>query len=80
MLLDKPITYRYRAKKQLGRGRYAVPAGSIYVLDKPLNKSWAEWDEAWFPNEGINLKHMGCGFCLPLIIIIAHYILSASLE
>ncbi|GJD16183.1 hypothetical protein RIVM261_011390 [Rivularia sp. IAM M-261] len=68
MLLDKPITYRYRAKKQLGRGRYAVPAGSIYVLDKPLNKSWAEWNEAWFPSEGINLKHMGCGFCLPIEI------------
>jgi CRISPR-associated protein Cmr3 len=66
MLTDKPIAYRYRAKKQLGRGRYAVPAGSVFVLDKPLNKTWWEWDKAWFPTEGISLKQMGCGLCLPI--------------
>ncbi|MBW4512315.1 MAG: type III-B CRISPR module-associated protein Cmr3 [Scytonematopsis contorta HA4267-MV1] len=68
MLTDKPITYRYRAKRQLGRGRYAVPSGSVFVLEKPLNKSWWEWDKDWFPNEGISLKHMGCGLCLPVEI------------
>ncbi|PAX49830.1 CRISPR-associated protein [Brunnivagina elsteri] len=66
MLTDKPIPYRYRAKKQLGRGRYAVPAGSVFVLEKPLNQTWWEWDKAWFPTEGISLKQMGCGLCLPI--------------
>jgi CRISPR-associated protein Cmr3 len=68
ILTDKPINYRYRAKKQLGRGRYAVPAGSVFVLDKPLEKSWWEWDKKWFPDEGISLKNMGCGLCLPVEI------------
>lgn len=65
MLTDKPLPYRYRAKGNLGRGRYAVPAGSVYVLAEPLNKPWWEWDEAWFPKEGYSLKHVGCGLCLP---------------
>ncbi len=68
ILTDKPITYRYRAKQQLGRGRYAVPAGTVCILDKPLGKPWWEWDEKWFPNEGISLKNMGCGLCLPVEI------------
>ncbi|WP_321572286.1 hypothetical protein [Calothrix sp. PCC 6303] len=68
MLTDKPINYRYRAKKQLGRGRYAVPTGSVFVLEEPLNKTWWKWDETWFPNEGISLKRMGCGLCLPIEI------------
>ncbi|WP_017655703.1 type III-B CRISPR module-associated Cmr3 family protein [Fortiea contorta] len=68
MLTDKPISYRYRAKGNLGRGRYAVPAGSVYVLNEPLNKTWWEWDEAWFPKEGYSLKRVGCGLCLPIEI------------
>ena len=68
MLTDKPIHYRYRAKGQLGRGRYAVPAGSVYVLETPINKSWWDWDINWFPNEGYSLKRVGCGLCLPINI------------
>lgn len=65
MLTDKPVPYRYRSKGNLGRGRYAVPAGSVYVLAEPLNKPWWSWDEAWFPKEGYSLKRVGCGLCLP---------------
>jgi CRISPR-associated protein Cmr3 len=52
--------------KRLSRGRYAVPAGTVYVLEKSLDKSWQEWDEAWFPKEGPSLKRWGCGLALPL--------------
>ncbi|MEB3181662.1 MAG: type III-B CRISPR module-associated Cmr3 family protein [Nostocaceae cyanobacterium] len=68
ILTDKPVPYRYRAKGQLGRGRYAVPAGSVYVLEAPINQPWWEWDEAWFPIEGFNLKRVGSGLCLPVDI------------
>lgn len=68
MLTDKPIPYRYRAKGQLGRGRYAVPSGSVYVLETALNRAWWDWDEEWFPNEGYSLKKVGCGLCLPIDI------------
>lgn len=66
MLTDKPIPYRFSAGGRLGRGRYAVPAGSVYVLAEPLNKTWWEWKEEWFPEEGYSLKRIGCGLCLPL--------------
>lgn len=68
MLTDKPVAYRYRAKGQLGRGRYAVPSGSVCVLEEPLNKPWWDWDEEWFPKEGYSLKRVGCGLCLPIEI------------
>lgn len=68
MLTDKAISYRFRAKGNLGRGRYAVPPGSVYVLEASLNKSWWEWDTAWFPEEGYSLKQVGCGLCLPIEI------------
>jgi CRISPR-associated protein Cmr3 len=68
MLTDKPVPYRYRAKGNLGRGRYAVPTGSVYLLNEPLNKPWWKWDEAWFPKEGYSLKKVGCGLCLPVDI------------
>jgi CRISPR-associated protein Cmr3 len=68
MLTDKPIPYRYRSKGQLGRGRYAVPSGSVYVLETPLNKSWWNWDINWFPNEGYSLQRVGCGLSLPITI------------
>jgi CRISPR-associated protein Cmr3 len=55
-----------QAPKLLSRGRYAVPAGTIYVLSEPLNKSWQEWDENWFPKEGPSLKRWGCGLALPI--------------
>ncbi|NEQ39946.1 MAG: CRISPR-associated protein [Okeania sp. SIO3I5] len=68
MLTDKAIPYRYRTQGRLGRGRYAVPGGSVYVLEESLNKSWWEWPEEWFPQEGISLKKVGSGLCLPLDI------------
>jgi CRISPR-associated protein Cmr3 len=55
-----------RQPKLLSRGRYAVPAGTVYVLEEPLNKSWQEWDESWFPKEGPSLKRWGCGLALSL--------------
>jgi CRISPR-associated protein Cmr3 len=80
ILTDRPSPYRYRlgdtkGKGRLGRGRYAVPAGTVYVFDKPLNKSWwgdendSGFPDEWFPNEGFSLKQLGCGLCLPLNII-----------
>ncbi len=55
--------------KQLSRGRYAVPAGSVYVLNQPFPKehqAWAQWPTHWFPQEGPSLKRWGCGLALPL--------------
>jgi CRISPR-associated protein Cmr3 len=55
-------------KGRLSRGRYAVPAGSVYVFRHPLNLTWWEFPDAWFPQEGFPLKHLGCGLCLPIRI------------
>ncbi len=52
--------------KLLSRGRYAVPAGTVYVLKESINQSWQEWDDNWFPKEGPSLKRWGCGLALPL--------------
>lgn len=79
LLADKAVPYRYRIgygdKKQeefqtrtqgrLSRGRYAVPAGSVYVLKDPLNKNWWDFPVEWFPEKGL-LKKFGCGLCLPI--------------
>lgn len=67
---ERPITYRYRfggkdKVKRLSRGRYAVPAGTVYRLKNPL-PSWQNWQESWFPTEGVSLKRWGCGLALPL--------------
>ena len=74
----RPMPFRYRLgnhhkatadshhPKLLSRGRYAVPAGTVYVLQEPLNKPWQGWDESWFPKEGPSLKRWGCGLALPL--------------
>jgi CRISPR-associated protein Cmr3 len=81
LLTERPFPFRYRLgnpkneetdlkvnskEKLLSRGRYAVPAGSVYVLEEPLESSWQEWDESWFPKEGISFKRWGCGLALPL--------------
>jgi CRISPR-associated protein Cmr3 len=81
LLTERPFPFRYRLgnpkdeetdekinskEKLLSRGRYAVPAGSVYVLEEPLKSSWQEWDEAWFPTEGVSFKRWGCGLALPL--------------
>lgn len=81
LLTERPIPYRYRLgdrkdeqgksihqpnqPKLLSRGRYAVPAGSVYVLKEPL-APWQDWDPNWFPKEGVSLKRWGCGLALPL--------------
>ena len=85
LLTERPFSFRYRLgnpkneeadekinskEKLLSRGRYAVPAGSVYVLKEPLS-SWQEWDETWFPKEGVSLKRWGCGLALPLPSAIA---------
>jgi CRISPR-associated protein Cmr3 len=52
--------------KLLSRGRYAVPGGSVYVVKEPINLTWQEWPDEWFPKEGPSLKRWGCGLALPL--------------
>ena len=77
LLTGRPIQMRHRLgnksqghqshqPKLLSRGRYAVPAGTVYVLDKPLVRTWQQWDESWFPREGYSYKRWGCGLALPL--------------
>jgi CRISPR-associated protein Cmr3 len=72
VLCDRPIPFRYRLggppdkPKHLSRGRYAVPAGSVYVLKKPLKIPWHQWPNTWFPQEGPYLNRWGCGLALPL--------------
>lgn len=82
MLTDRPIPFRYRLgdrmdeqgqkvrtqhqPKRLSRGRYAVPAGTVYVLQEPLKAPWQDWSIDWFPKEGPSLKRWGCGLALPL--------------
>jgi CRISPR-associated protein Cmr3 len=81
MITQRPHPFRYRLgdrknksghnihelnqPKLLSRGRYAVPAGSVYVLHDPIG-SWHQWPDDWFPKEGISLKRLGCGLALPL--------------
>lgn len=88
ILTERPIPFRYRLgdhkdekdgsihkshqPKRLSRGRYAVPAGSVYVLKQPLDTSWQAWDEDWFPKEGPSLKQFGCGLALPLPTTISY--------
>ncbi|MGF1479972.1 MAG: type III-B CRISPR module-associated Cmr3 family protein [Cyanophyceae cyanobacterium] len=53
---------------RLSRGRYAVPAGTVYVLKKPfeLENTWQKWPDSWFPKEAYSFKRWGCGLALPL--------------
>ncbi len=82
ILTDRPIPSRYRLgnridedgndaqgrhdPKLLSRGRYAVPAGTVYVLKGRLERPWVKWPPDWFPREGPSLKRWGCGLSLPL--------------
>ncbi|OLP16753.1 hypothetical protein BST81_18815 [Leptolyngbya sp. 'hensonii'] len=74
ILTGKPIPCRYRmggkgAVKRLSRGRYAVPAGTVYVMRGP-QPPWHQWTSHWttdlFPKEGPHLNRWGCGLALPL--------------
>ncbi|GAB1541975.1 hypothetical protein NUACC21_46480 [Scytonema sp. NUACC21] len=87
LLTERPIPFRYRLgnreqlserneqdsqpPKLLSRGRYAVRGGSVYVVKEPINLSWQEWPDDWFPKEGPSLKRWGCGLALPLPSAIA---------
>ena len=62
------LGYDSRRMGQLSRGRYALPAGSVYVFREPLNLTWWDFPDEWFPKEGFPLKHLGCGLCLPVEI------------
>ncbi len=86
ILTDRPIPFRPRIVKStdknqrtnaLGIGRYAVPAGTVYIVKHPLNKTWWDFPANWFPQSNENLpidqrllplKHLGCGLCLPIQI------------
>jgi len=78
-MTKRPKVFRYRLGKKknttetntktqspslLSRGRYAVPAGSVYVVKEPLN-AWQQWDLNWFPEEGYSFKRWGCSLALP---------------
>jgi CRISPR-associated protein Cmr3 len=72
LFTERPVPFRYRLggkgeTKLLSRGRYAVPAGTVYVLEEPINQPWQDWDVNWFPQEGPSLKRWGCGLALPLV-------------
>lgn len=64
--IESDNQYNPRSMGRLSRGRYAVPAGSVYVFREPLGMSWWNFPEEWFPKEGFPLKHLGCGLCLPI--------------
>jgi CRISPR-associated protein Cmr3 len=71
LFCDRAIPFRYRLggtgdMKLLSRGRYAVPAGTVYLLEEAIDVPWQEWDVNWFPQEGPSLKRWGCGLALPL--------------
>ena len=66
LLTERPQPFRYRLGGKLSRGCYAVPAGSVYVLKKALDKPWHDWPENWFPTEAYSFKRWGCGLALPL--------------
>jgi CRISPR-associated protein Cmr3 len=75
MLTERPTPFRYRLgdheeqrpgqPKRLSRGRYAVSAGTVYVLEEAL-APWADWPEGLFPREGPSLKRWGLGLALAL--------------
>lgn len=67
----RPDGHQLHQPRLLSRGRYAVPAGSVYVLESSLEQTWQQWDENWFPTEGYSFKRWGCGLALPLESAIA---------
>jgi CRISPR-associated protein Cmr3 len=74
-ITERPTPFRYRLGgqgkvKRLSHGRYAVPAGTVYLLKEGIPEPWYNWDkddlEDWFPKEGYSFKRWGCGLALPL--------------
>jgi CRISPR-associated protein Cmr3 len=71
ILTERPHPFRYRLggqgnTKRLSRGRYAMPAGTVYVLDQAIELPWHAWDTNWFPKESHSFKRWGCGLALPI--------------
>jgi CRISPR-associated protein Cmr3 len=74
MLTERPSAFRYRMggkgkTKRLSRGRYAVPAGTVYVMEEE-KPCWYDWQDI-FPKEGYKLNIWGSGLALPLNSAIA---------
>jgi CRISPR-associated protein Cmr3 len=70
LMTERPIPFRFRLggtgkTKRLSRGRYAVPAGTVYQVQDSI-PPWHNWEKEWFPTEGYSYQHWGCGFALPL--------------
>jgi CRISPR-associated protein Cmr3 len=72
LMTERPIPFRFRMggagkTKRLSRGRYAVPAGTVYHVNQQISP-WQDWQKEWFPKEGYSYQHWGCGFALPLTL------------
>ncbi len=79
LLTQRAIPVRHRLggppgqPKRLSRGRYAVPAGTVYIMPDEF-PPWPQWDETWFATEsrpaqnrtGFTTKRWGCGLALPI--------------
>jgi CRISPR-associated protein Cmr3 len=70
LMTERPIPFRFRMggagkAKRLSRGRYAVPAGTVYQVSAQI-PPWQDWQQEWFPIEAYSYKNWGCGFALPL--------------
>jgi CRISPR-associated protein Cmr3 len=73
MMTERAQPHRFLTKSpkhdpRFSRGRYVVPARTVYVLDevKPIRPPWIGWPTSWFPTEGGSYKRWGSGFALPL--------------
>ena len=76
LMTERAIPFRFRLGgtgkvKRLSRGRYAVPAGTVYQVNGEI-PPWQSWQQEWFPTEGYSYQHWGCGFALPLTPPINH--------
>lgn len=71
LLTERPSPFRYRLggapdqPKRLSRGRYAVPAGTVYIMPTGL-PAWHTWPDELFPQEGPRMNRWGSGLSLPL--------------
>jgi CRISPR-associated protein Cmr3 len=73
MMTERPQPHRFLTKSpkhdpRFSRGRYTVPARTVYVLDeaKPILSPWLGWPTTWFPTDGCSYQRWGSGFALPL--------------
>ena len=65
-------TYDAGRTGRLSRGRYAVPAGSVYVFSDPLDKTWWEFPDEWFPKKDFRLSIWGVDCVCPLKLKACH--------